>query len=228
MKKIHLLLLVLVVLFVGCQGALLTGLVLFKGQEAKPKHDILLKGEKRVAVVPRAVYVNAFELQNAPREMARQVSVLLNDNIRHAYRLNHKNTKLEVVDQSKIDAWLDQCHNDFDTFTEVGRDKSIKADIVIGIDIVGFQVRDPRNASLLQGRCEVQIQAIDCATGQILAKDTLVIVDPPNMPIPNNPGQEPQFRRKFIQVVSKRIAALFHYHDAHKMQRMDSDNLENH
>ena len=228
MKKTYLQFLLLILAVAGCQGAALTGLVLFKGIEVPPKHDMLLKGETQVAVVPRAVYSNAYELQNAPREMARQVSVLLDENIRHAIRLNHKNKKLHVVDQSKVEAWLDQRLNDFDTFAEVGRDKSIKADIVIGIDIVGFRIRDPRNASLLQGRCDVQVQVIDCATGKILATETLAIVDPPSMPIPNNPGLEPQFRRQFIQVVSKRIAALFHYHDKHKMQRMDADNLENH
>ena len=223
-----LLLLLLVLIVVGCQGVALTGLVLLKGTEVPPKFDMLLKGEKRVAVVPRSVYSNAYELQNAPREMARQVSGLLEENIRHAARLNHKNTKLHVIDQSKVEAWLDQCNNDFDSFSEVGRDKSIKADIIIGIEVVGFQIRDPRNASLIQGRCHVQVQAIDCATGKIQASETLMIVDPPNMPLANNPQLEPQFRRQFIHVVSKNIAALFHYHDKNMMDRMDADNLEMH
>jgi len=226
MKKIHLLLLVLAM--VGCQGAALTGLVLFKGTEVPPKFDDLLKGEKRVAVVSRAVYSNAYELQNAPREIARQVSVLLNDNIRHATRLNHRNNKLHVVEQSKVEAWLDDRNNDFESFSEVGRDKSIGADIVIGIDIVGFQIRHPQNASLIQGRCHVQVQAVECATGKILASDKLMIVDPPSMPIPNNPELEPQFRAQFIRVVSTRIATLFHYYDKNKRDRIDADNLEMH
>ena len=37
-----------------------------------------------------------------------------------------------------------------------------------------------------------------------------------------------QFRRQFVHVVSRRIAALFHYHDKNKMDRMDADNLEMH
>ena len=220
MKKIIPLLLLLVLTLTGCQSALLTALVLVKGTDAPPKYDILLKGDKRVAVVPRSVCSNAYELQNAPREIARHVNNLLDENVR--------NKKLKLVEQSKIETWLDNCHNDFDSFTEVGRDRSIKADIVIGFDIVGFQIRDPQNASLIQGKCHVEVKAIDCETGKTLASETLMIVDPPSMPLPGGPRLEPQFRTQFIQVVAEQISSLFHHHDLHKVKRIDADNLEMH
>ena len=221
MRKITLLLL-LVPILVGCQSLLLTGLVLFKGTDSPPEFDILLKGEKRVAVVPRSVNSNALELQNAPLEIARHVNYLLDD------KDKTKNKKLKIVEQSKIEAWLDNCNNDFDSFAEVGRDKSIKADIVIGFDIVGFQIRDPQNAYLMQGKCQVQVRAIDCATGKVLASRDLTTIDPPGMPIPGGPAKEAAFRPQFVQVVAQDIASLFRYHNPNKDRRIDADSLGHH
>ena len=227
MRKTTLLLL-LVLTFAGCQAVAFTGAYLLKGTDVKPKYDILLKEEKRVAVVPRAAYSNSYELQNVPQEIARYVNILLDENIRNNSRMNQRNKKLTIVEQSKVEAWLDNCNNDFDTFTEVGKDKSINADIVIGFDVVGFQIRDPQNAYLVQGKCQVQVKAIECATGKVLASGMLMIVDPPSMPISGGPHVEAQFRPRFVQVVAQRIAALFHYHDPQKLQRMDADSIGMH
>ena len=218
MKKLAPLLLLLGFTAVGCQSGLFTLLYVLNGRDEPPKYDILLKGEKRVAVVPRSVYSNSFELQNAPREIARHVNVLLDENV--------KNKKLRVVEQLKVETWLDHVHNDFDTFLEVGRDKSINADIVIGFNILEFRIRDPMNSSLIQGKCVVEVRAVECETGKILASETLTIVDPPSIPLPNNPRLEPQFRAQFIQVVAQQIAALFHHHDPNRLRRIDADNLE--
>ena len=220
MKRLIPLLLLLVLTVVGCQSALFTALYVLKGNDVAPKYDILLKGEKRVAVVPRSMFFNVFELQNAPREIARHVNVLLDENVR--------NKKLRVVEQPKIEAWLDERNNDFDTFLEVGRDRSIKADYVIGFDIIEFRIRDPINPSLLQGRCQVQVKAIEVETGKVVASETLMIVDPPNVPLNSNPRMEPQFRTQFMAVVAQQIAALFHHHDPNRLRRMDVDNLEMH
>ena len=230
-KRIPLVLLLLFALtLAGCQALLFTGAAIFVGTHTKPDHDILLKGEKRLAIVPRSMYSNAYELQNAPREIARHVNSLLDENIRNNDRPNYRNKKLTIVEQSKVEAWLDNCNNDFESFVEVGRDKSIKADIVIGFDIIGIQVRDPQNPYLVQGKCQVHVKAIEVATGKVLASESLMIVDPPNMPLDaaGRPGLEHQFRAQFVQTIAQQIAALFHYYDKNKLQRIDADNLEMH
>lgn len=227
--KTIIVLLLLGLTVIGCQSALLTGMLLIKGEEQRPKYDLLLSGEKRVVVVARSVFSNSYELQNAPREIARHVSLSLEENIKNHVRLNMRNKKLEIVDQAKVEAWLDNCNNDFETFGEIGKDPSIKADIVIGIDIVGFQIRDPGNPALVQGKCQAQVQAIECASGKVLASEDMMIVDPPVMPLSGGPGMEPQFRRQFIQtVIPSQIASLFCYHDPNKVRRIDADNLEMH
>ncbi|MDR0521251.1 MAG: hypothetical protein LBH00_05290 [Planctomycetaceae bacterium] len=203
----------------GCQSLLLTAMVIFKGTDVPPQFDVLLKGDKRVAVVARSMAANAYELQNAPREIARHVNNLLEEKVR--------NKKLRVVDQTKVEQWLDNCDNDFESFTEIGKSPSIKADIVIGIDVIGFQIRDPRNAYLVQGKCHVAVQAVECSTGKIVASKSLTIVDPPSTPLPGGIGLEEAFRPKFIQVVAQQIAMLFHHHDPHS-KRIDADSLEMH
>jgi hypothetical protein len=222
------LLLLFALTLTGCHALFFTIAAITKGTDSPPKHDILLKGEKRVAVVPRSMYSNAYELQNAPQEIARHVNVLLDENIRHNNRPNYRNNKLHVIDQSKVETWLDNRNNDFDSFVEAGKDKNINADIVIGFDIVGIQIRDPQNVYLIQGKCKVQVKAIECATGKVLATETLTIIDPPSSPINGGPQVEPAFRAQFMQVIAQQIAALFHHHDPHKLRRIDADNLEMH
>jgi hypothetical protein len=209
-----------VLLGVGCQQALLTALVLVNGTDEKPKYDLLLKGDKRVAVVCRSMASNPYDVQNAPREIARQVSKLID--------LNVRNKKLKVVEPVKIETWLDNCNNDFDNFLEIGRDKTINADFVIGIEIRGFQMRDPHSPYLVQGKCQVNVKVVDCSNGEVLVSEDVMIIDPPNVPMQGGPGLEAAFRPRFIQVVAEQIAILFHHHDPHKSKRIDADNLDMH
>ncbi|GHT27208.1 hypothetical protein FACS18942_06130 [Planctomycetales bacterium] len=205
--------------FTGCQSGLFTVLYLLKGNEVKPKYEILLKGEKRVAVVCKCLATNYSDIQNAPREIAHQVSGSLDKNV--------QNKKLKIVDTEKIDAWLDDCNNDFDSFVEVGKAKGIDADIVIGIEILGFQLRDPKSHYLLQGKCQAVVRAYDCKTGECLVTERLSVVDPPNTPISaGSAGVELAFRPQFITVVSQQIAVLFHQHDPNRSRRIDADNLQ--
>lgn len=214
-------LLTLIVLVAGCQNALLTAIVLLKGTDVDPKYDILKKGKKRVAVVCRSMASNQYEIQNAPREIARELSRLIDENC--------QNKKLEVVDSGKIDAWLDDCNNDFDTFLEIGRDKKINADIVIGVEILGFQIRDPRSHYQVQGRCQAQVRVYDCETGETPITENLTIVDPPDGPIPaGGAGVANAFRPAFIKVVAQQVGILFYPHDPHKSRRITADSLEMH
>jgi ABC-type uncharacterized transport system auxiliary subunit len=204
----------------GCQQALLTALVLVNGTDVKPKYDVLLKGEKRVVVVCRSMASNPYDVQNAPREISRQVSKLID--------LHVRNKKLKVVEPVKVETWLDNCNNDFDNFLEIGRDKTINADFVIGIEIRGFQMRDPHSPYLVQGKCQVNVKVVDCSNGEVIASEDLMIVDPPNLPLSGGPGLEAEFRPRFIQVVAEQVAILFHHHDPHKSRRIDADNIDMH
>ena len=204
----------------GCQGPLLTLLVLFKGTDVEPPYTFLLKGDKKVAVVCRSMAANQHETMNVPRDLARRVGDTIHTKT--------KNRKLKVVESTKIDAWLDNCDNVFSDFLEVGRDKTIAADYVIGIELVGYQLRDAHSPHLLQGKARLQVRAFDCETGEVVANKTLDIVYPPNVPMTAGPGVDQEFRAQFIRIVSEQVAILFVHHDPHKSKPIDADTLELH
>ena len=219
-KLIPLLLLIpLILTFAGCLGAILTPIALIKGRDEPPKYNILLRGDVRVVVVPRSAAFNAFELQNAPNEIARHVNHLLDTKT--------KNKKLRVVEQRRVEAWLDDVNNNFDSFLDIGRD--VNADIVIGFTIAGFQIRDPRNPYLIQGKCTVHVEAFDVATGRLVASETFTIIDPPSVPLhATNANVERAFRQDFTLVIAQHIAALFHPHVPHEIQRINADSINLH
>jgi hypothetical protein len=205
----------------GCQSALLTAIVLIKGTDVPPECEILTKAkrETRVAVVCYSIAPSQYEVQNAPRLVARQVSKLIERNC--------ANKHIRVVDPVKVDAWMDDCGNDMDDILQVGNDETIKADIVIGIEILDFQTRDKKSHFQIQGRCLMKITAKDCKTAEILYSQNLSVIDPPDVPIQGGgAGTEAAFRPKFIKTVAEQVAYKFHPHDQHKARRMQADSLD--
>ena len=190
---------------------------LIRGTDVKPKHDILLNGNIRVAVASRSMVANQLDGQAVARGIARDLSLLLAS--------NNKNKKLKVVESERIDDWLDNANNDFESFLEIGRDKSINADIVIGLELEGFQVRDPGSPHLIQGKCRVRVKAWDCQTGKILVSEPVEVTDPPNMPIPGGVTTEAVFKPRFVRVVAEQISYLFCHHNPHDAKRMDADSI---
>ncbi len=221
MRKYALFLLVvsLLVSTGGCQ-ALLTAMIMIKGTDTEPKFDILLHDKKKVVVVCQSLARDQYRNEAVPRDIARQVTDLLDANV--------KNNKLELVPCSNVEVWIDNCDNRFDSFREVGKAKGIEADIVIGIEIQDFRVTDPRSPTLLQGKANILVKAINCEDGKILAREQMRIVDPPNMPLSSSYVNEHVFRASFVTVVSQQIACLFHPYDAKRLNRMDADSLGMH
>ena len=68
MKKISLVLLLGLLPFcTGCQGLLLTTMVLLKGTDIDPKYDFLLKDKKKVVVVCQSRAMDQYRNPTAPR-----------------------------------------------------------------------------------------------------------------------------------------------------------------
>jgi hypothetical protein len=207
--------------FAGCQSVLLTAIVLIKGTDIPPECEILTKAKSgtRVAVVCYSVAVSQYEVQNAPRLISKQVSNLIEN--------NSANKQIRVVDPIKVDAWMDNCNNEIDDILQVGKDPSINADIVIGIEILDFQTRDKKSHFQIQGRCMMKIFVKDCKSGEVLYSQNLTVVDPPDVPIQGGgAGTEAAFRPKFIKTVSEQISYKFNPHDQHKARRMQADSLD--
>ena len=115
-------LLIAVLLAVVCRNLWSTAMYLIKGDDVDPDFAEL-KG-KKVAVVCRPMVSLQYANSNVGRELAQQISVLLQEQV----------PKIKIVDQRKITKWTDE--NTWDEYPEVG--KAMKADMVVAVDLESF------------------------------------------------------------------------------------------
>ncbi|MCL2305203.1 MAG: hypothetical protein FWC43_07660 [Planctomycetaceae bacterium] len=218
LRKGLLLIAVAVVLIscISCQSVLFTAAYLIKGQNVDPKYNFLLKGKKRVVVVCRSLMMNQFQSETVPRDLTRKVSQNL------AEKLKKKNKKLEVVDYRKVEKWLDDSSHVFEEFTEIGA--AFKADIVIGIELQSFQIQE--NPSTMQGKARWTVKTYDMNRDELIAEDMMRLVDPPEVPISiSDRSSLPQFQLRFVDLISRQIAALYHPYNPSDITRIDADSI---
>jgi hypothetical protein len=183
----------------GCRGVLATAMLLFKGTDIPPDFAEL-KG-KKVAVVCRPVVSLQYRNANVARDLAQQVTVLLQNKV----------PKIKTIDQRKVAKWADE--NTWEEYTEVG--KAMKADMVVGIDLEGFNLF--QGQTTYQGKADATIRVYDCREGGKVAFEKIMpqCVFPPNIGIPTSDLREADFRREFVTVLADQVARHFYAHDPH-------------
>jgi len=192
----------------GCQSLIFTAAYLWKGNDA-PAECTKLR-EKRVAVVCRSVVSLQYRNARVDQDLAQEVSALLGTNV----------PKVKMVEHRKVAEWMDE--HTWDEYTEVG--KALNADMVVGIDLEGFELR--QSQTLFQGRANAEIKVYDCHTGQLVFKKRLPqSVYPPNRVIPASEVQENEFRREFVRIVADRIARHFYDHDKYADFAIDAKSI---
>ena len=181
----------------GCQSLLVTALYLFKGNEVDPEFAEL-KG-KKVAVVCRPMVALQYRNSSVARELAQQITALLEKNV----------PKIHVVDQRKVNKWLDE--NTWDEYHEVG--KGVKAEMVVGVDLEGFSIYSGQ--TVYQGRANAVVAVYDCQQGgkKVFEKTLPQSIYPPSAPIPAADRLEGDFRREFVGVLADQIARHFYAHE---------------
>ena len=168
-----------------------------KGNKVPAQFDGL--AEKRVAVVC-ASQSESFGLRPIAPIIAKSVGDLLAANVH----------KISVVDQQEIDDWMDRHDWDGIDYLSVGR--SVKADAVVAIDIDSFSLSD--SATMYKGRSDIGLTVYDVATGKVVYSNI-----PPQIQFPKNAVfhtadmSKREFRRRFLNVVSQRIARTFYPYD---------------
>jgi len=194
----------------GCSAMLATVLILFKGTDIPAKYKFF-KG-KKVVVVCRAKKLNDYRYDEVPRDLAREVGVKLSQNVK----------KIEVVSQEKVNKWLKKRGNEFESFTEIGKD--LEADMVLGIDIETFETMSPSSPGSYQGRSSVSFAVYDMKKdGNVIASESFPeFVDPPNLRIPASEKPETQFRRQYIDQLADVIGRKFYPHDNKKSFARDA------
>jgi hypothetical protein len=187
----------LVAIATGC-NLMATAMYVIAGQNT-PAAFKGLKG-KRVAVVCRPVSSLHFRDSSVARELAKQVSILLEENV----------AKIELVDEREVFEWADE--NTWDEYPEIG--KALSADMVVGIDLEEFSLY--QGQTLYQGKANVRLLVYDLAQGKqpVFERNLPQAVYPPNAPIPASDNQEPHFRRKFVAYLARQVGHHFYDHDS--------------
>jgi hypothetical protein len=180
----------------GCQASLATAMWLIKGPNIPAEFDQM--EEKKVAVVCRTLDFSNFDSPNVPKELSRQVSVLLGTNV----------PKIEIIEQREVDEWMDI--NMWDDYVEVGR--ALDADVVLGLDLEQFSIYEGQ--TLYRGKANVTMKVYDCESGNLLVDRPLPqAVYPPNAAKATSDLQAPAFRREFVAVLADQIGRHFYPHD---------------
>ncbi len=181
----------------GCTSMLVTAMYLFKGDQVDPEFADL-KG-KKVAVVCRPMVALQYRNSSAARELAQRVADLLEKN----------GSKIHVVDQRKVNKWIDE--NTWEEYREVG--KGVKADMVVGIDLESFSIF--QGQTLYQGKANAVVTVYDCEKKgkRVFEKILPQSVYPPNSGVPTSDRLENDFRREFLAVLADQIARNFYAHD---------------
>jgi len=195
-------LLLVAMLALGSSGCNLVATVLYvvNGQN-EPADFPGLKG-KRVAVVCRPVMTLQFNSDNGSvsRDLCKQVTALLKKNV----------PRVDVIDYREVSQWTDE--NELDDFTQIG--KALNADIVVGIDLLDFNLF--KDMTLYQGKANVTVTVYDITKEEKdpVYENTLPqFLYPAVAPISSSEIPVPQFRRKFIMALSEQIARHFYDHD---------------
>ena len=194
----------------GCAGGLATFVWLVKGPNIDAEFDVLR--EKKVAVVCRPLDFSQYRNPTVPKDIARGVGSLVKENVH----------KIEVLDQRKVDEWMD--NNSWDEYLEVG--KALDADLVLGVDLESFSIYDAQ--TLYKGRANVNIKIVDCETGEVIVEKPLPqSVYPPNAVKTTDEMQEAEFRREFVRVLTDQIARHFYAHDPRAYFAADAKSIQN-
>lgn len=189
----------------GCTGALATAVWVLKGPNVDAEFDGL-RG-KRVAVVCRPLVSLTYRDSGVAKDIARQMNSLLQKNV----------YKIEMIDQRKIDEWIDE--HSWDEYTEIG--EALRADMVVGIDLERFRIF--QGQTVYQGKANVVLKVYDCQSGELVFERRLPeVIYPPNSPRSTGSQQESDFRREYVSVLADQIARHFYPHDPHADFAMDA------
>ncbi len=193
----------------GCRSALATAVYLINGSEVEPDYAGLK--DKKVAVVCRPPVGVQYVNPNAGRDLAQQMSKLLQDRV----------PKVKVIDAQKVAKWCDE--NMWEEYVEVG--KALKADVVVGVELENFSIY--QSQTLYQGKANATVRVYDCHNGGKLVFEKILpqTVYPPNTFVQTSEIQEPEFRREFMGVLADQIARHFYGHDPHADLAQDTNTL---
>lgn len=169
-----------------------------KGQKVKAQCDKLEK--RRVAIVcATGTNYNATDLSS--QVLARDLEVILAKNVKG----------IEIVRQEEIRNWKDTHDWDQLNFKQIGR--GVKAEMVLAVELANYSLSN--GSTLRQGSADVTVSVYDISNnGNLVFRDNI-----PGYVFPRNGGQpvtdisSSKFERKFLIMLSQKIANYFYDYD---------------
>jgi hypothetical protein len=167
-----------------------------------------LKG-KKVVVLTHAASGTQGDVHSLDRDLGRKVSAILREKVK----------KVEVVDADKVWAWVEG-HPNWTDPAEAA--KAFEADVVVFLEVEGFQVQNPSSPGLLEGTAKIHIQVFELSHPKNskgkpqtdLPKESNNIYDayqdsvfPKRGPMPMDSGLSVgAFKTRFLQVVATQVS----------------------
>lgn len=169
--------------------------------------------EKKIAVL--CVAGPSFYSENTTsRRLAEDVERLIQSNIE----------EVTIISQQKIDDWKDRSGWDNVDYREAG--KALGADMVVGIDLVRFEIQP--SPGMYKGSAEYVINVYDINDdGKIVFRDTPKPIDFPTNGLMTGISSEREFRNAFLMVLSNRIARNFYKYSATQDLMLDESFVSN-
>ncbi len=175
-----------------------------------------LKG-KKVVVVAHAVSGAQGEFQAIDREVVAEFVSIIRSKVK----------KIEIVNPDKVWNWV-EAHPNWTDQAEVA--KAFEADVVIFIEIEGFQVQNPNDLNVMQGTAKCHVQATEIAhptnskgkpindqpkEPKKIWDETVDTEFPIRGPIPADSGvSRAAFKNKFLKVVANELTWQFVEHSS--------------
>lgn len=178
----------------GCISFAANLLYAIKGNDRPAEYSGLK--DRRVAVLCSSSGAVASEAVNS----------MLTSNITSS--LTRNLPKSDIVRQEEIDRWRDM--DGWSDGDPKRLAKGVKADQLVVVAVDNLKLRD--GATLFRGQCDISVQVFDMKEGGKLVFDKQITEHsfPQNGGTPVTDTTEAKFRSAYIQLVSYRIASLFH------------------
>lgn len=190
----------------GCSLFVMAGKMFFgdpkqKCQFRRSTGVDLTKGEKKLLIACTAPHgvLNKFPA----------IQIDLVDRISHLL----KTRGVKVVDSDDVATWLDD-NGHWGDFGELSA--RFKADYVVHVNIITFEVDVPNSSNLQQGRMSCRVEILDCKKTDSPSGvfDNTYDMSYPKFPIQNENKSERIFLESFMKNVSTSLAQLLYDHRA--------------
>jgi hypothetical protein len=197
----------------GCVGLTAQLLYVIKGDPQIPANYTGLE-DKKVAVVCVANNSSNYDPYSASTQLAYNVTSLLSKKVKN----------IKVVQPQKVNNWIDSNSWNQIDFREIG--KGVQADMVVGIDLIGFRLHE--GSTLYQGKATARVRVFDMKKqGEIVYKCEI-----DDFTFPANGGKhitdtnDRQFQARFVLELANHIGRHFYPHAVKEDFAYDATILE--